>query len=347
MSTEFIHFCGDLRVLTLSLTEKLKPHSRIIVLCDENTASYCLPLIAEPLNNATIISIKAGEEYKNLNACEYIWSKLTELNADRHALLVNIGGGVVSDIGGFAAACYKRGIAYINIPTTLLAMVDAAIGGKTGIDLEHFKNQIGIFNPAESVFICTDFLKTLPHKHIKAGMAEVVKHYLIADAAAFQSIYEIPTHIELPLIQLAVAIKSAIVAQDPLDKGIRKLLNFGHTIGHALESYQLNIGSAILHGEAIAIGMVIETIISGKMGLLVSQKMDFIFNKLNGLFDLTLINEIAIADVISLMIQDKKNSNDRIKMVLPIDIGKCTIDNEVTHETILSAITTYNAQLTQ
>ena len=344
MSTSPIIFYDDVEALNNSLHSIVHSYSTIFILCDENTQKHCLPLLA--VNSTNVINIKAGEEHKTIDTCTLIWSKLTAENADRNSLLINLGGGVVTDIGGFAAACYKRGIAYINIPTTLLAMVDASIGGKTGIDFQFYKNQIGVFNPPLSVHLCTTFLKTLAPDLIKAGMAEVVKHYLIADATAFENLNTLPAVIDRALIEKAVSIKSTIVALDPYDKGLRKLLNFGHTVGHAIESLALERGKAILHGEAVALGMAVETIISEKMSLLVAEKAVLIVNKLLSLFDLKQIDTAEIEYIIKLIMQDKKNNHGVINMVLPTAIGSCQIDVAVSADLIRDAIAHYNSRLT-
>ena len=182
---ENVSFFSDQNVLRSHLVNAIKSYSSVFVLFDENTRKHCLPLIGDVMEKASLIKTKSGEENKDISTCDHIWSQLTDGMADRNSLLINLGGGVLTDMGGFAASCYKRGIDFINIPTTLLAMVDASVGGKTGVDFRGLKNQIGLFSEAQEVLICPEFLKTLDARQIKSGMAEVVKHYLIADGKAF------------------------------------------------------------------------------------------------------------------------------------------------------------------
>ena len=228
-------------------------YTQVFILVDENTLEHCLPLL--PNFDYQIIKIESGERNKNIETCQKIWQNLLNNNADRKALLINLGGGVISDMGGFCASTYKRGIDFINIPTTLLAMVDATIGGKTGIDFGFQKNMIGLFSLAKTVLIDATFLKTLNYRQIKSGKAEMLKHGLIANEQHFTQIISsaIPN---LDLIKASIAIKQEIVSTDPFEKGIRKSLNFGHTLGHALEAYYLANNLDILHGEAIAQGMI-------------------------------------------------------------------------------------------
>lgn len=335
---EQVSFCIDVHDLDQRLSKLTGDYSAVFVLCDTNTAIHCLPLL-QSIKDATIITVQDGEQHKTLKTCEQIWTRLTEQHADRRALLINLGGGVVTDMGGYAAACYKRGIDFIHIPTTLLAMVDAAVGGKTGVDLNGFKNQIGLFCYAKHVLICSEFLKTLDPRNIKAGYAEVVKHYLIADADLFT---KMDGRISIELIQRAVQIKSTIVQQDPTEKGIRKILNFGHTIGHAIETYYLNEREYLLHGEAVAIGMTIETILAKNMGILAEGESAIITSVLSKYFDLQVIDTQAVNDIVLLMLQDKKNDSGIIKMALIDRIGHCRYDVDASEQDVKTAIADYN-----
>ncbi|GGG59205.1 3-dehydroquinate synthase [Hymenobacter glacieicola] len=320
--------------------------TQIFVLVDTNTARYCLPLLERQLPMGfTPIEISAGEEYKSLATCETVWEALTEARADRHALLVNVGGGVVTDLGGFCAALYKRGISFVQVPTTLLAQVDASVGGKTGVDFLGFKNQLGVFQEPMAVCIEPRFLQTLDPRQLKAGYAEIVKHWLIADAAAFARNRRIGILVDdwTPLIQESVALKQGIVAQDPLESGLRKLLNFGHTVGHALESYLLTQpGREILHGEAVAAGIICEAWLSHRKGLLSDLELDQVETFLFSIFDkvqfVTLETE-AIADFAR---QDKKNAGTTINCTLLEGIGHGVYDQPVTVAEIAESLRYYH-----
>ena len=339
-----VHFFSDIHGLNAKLSDLTKPYSSVFVLCDENTKKHCFPLIEIKAN---AIAIQSGEVNKNLKSCEYIWDELTSKIADRKSLLINLGGGVICDMGGFAASCYKRGMDFINIPTTLLAMVDASVGGKTGIDFNGFKNQIGVFNEAKEVLICDEFLKTLDERQIKSGLAEVVKHYLIADKAAFMAFTQTgAATLDIALIKKAVEIKSGIVVHDPFEKNVRKKLNFGHTIGHALESHSLTTSEALLHGEAVAYGMAIETYIAAFASLIDEEKAGFICHTLETVFDLKPLTDTTIAGIMHFVHQDKKNENGTIKMALIDDVGSCKIDAEVDAEDIKAAIQYFNKTAT-
>jgi len=241
----------------------ISTYSKVAILVDENTKRDCLHKLPK-IENAIIIEIKSGEEYKNISTCNFIWEQLTINNFDRNSLLINLGGGVIGDMGGFCAATYKRGLDFIHIPTTLLAMVDASVGGKLGIDFKGFKNQIGLFNNPKAVLISPEFLETLAESELKSGFSEVVKHALISDNSLWVKLKNTPfTDFDWgDIIDTNVQIKNKIVLADPFEKGERKKLNFGHTFGHAIESYYLEKGTPISHGEAVFMGMILETEIS-------------------------------------------------------------------------------------
>ena len=230
----------------------ISTYSKVAILVDENTKRDCLHKLPK-IENAIIIEIKSGEEYKNISTCNFIWEQLTINNFDRNSLLINLGGGVIGDMGGFCAATYKRGLDFIHIPTTLLAMVDASVGGKLGIDFKGFKNQIGLFNNPKAVLISPEFLETLAESELKSGFSEVVKHALISDNSLWVKLKNTPfTDFDWgDIIDTNVQIKNKIVLADPFEKGERKKLNFGHTFGHAIESYYLEKGTPISHGEAV------------------------------------------------------------------------------------------------
>jgi 3-dehydroquinate synthase len=342
-----VSFFSDIVSLNTKLATLVGPYISVFVLVDENTEKYCLPLVKSTFPNAYSITIASGEKNKNLKSCERIWDALTDKMADRKALLINLGGGVISDIGGFAASCYKRGIDFINIPTTLLAMADASVGGKTGIDFNGFKNQIGLFSEAKEVLISDQFLITLDERQLRSGLAEVVKHYLIADGPSFLDFSrESETKVGLESIKKTVAIKSRIVVEDPHEKNIRKKLNFGHTIGHALESYSWATDEPLLHGEAVAYGMAIETYIAVFISCIDGEKAGFICHTLRSVFVLRPLPADMTDSILALIMQDKKNENGKVRMALLDDIGSCKIDVEVSADVIRDAIDLFNNTIT-
>ncbi|HEX8328811.1 MAG TPA: 3-dehydroquinate synthase family protein, partial [Hymenobacter sp.] len=285
------------------------------------------------------------EEYKTLASCETVWSQLTEQRADRHAVLVNLGGGVVTDLGGFVAALYKRGIRFVQVPTTLLAQVDASIGGKTGIDFQGFKNQLGVFQAPAAVFVEPRFLHTLDPRQTKSGYAEVLKHWLIADAAAFDQHRRLGwlTDDWTDIIRESVALKQRIVAQDPLESGPRKLLNFGHTVGHALESYLLaQPGREALHGEAVAAGLVCESWLSVQRGLLSTDELDKIETFVFSVFDKLSFVGLETEAIAEFALQDKKNSGATINCTLLEGIGNGVYDQPVTVAEIAASLRYYH-----
>lgn len=322
--------------------------SDVFILVDENTRQHCLPIIKNSLpENHQLIILKSGEENKTLATCEHIWQGLTNANADRHALLINLGGGVICDMGGFCARTYKRGIQFWNIPTTLLSQVDASVGGKLGVDFGLFKNHIGLFSEPDLVFVDGVFFNTLPKDEIISGFAEMVKHALISDREMFYELLELSiTDIDWQQwVPKSVAIKKEVVKQDPTEKGLRKILNFGHTIGHAVESYYLDQGNALKHGEAIAIGMVAETYLSVQKGILPKDDGELISNYLLKVFPQPVIEKNAINSIAHLALQDKKNMNNKIYAVLLSAIGEAVFDSEITQDDIRISLTYYNQQI--
>lgn len=338
----------------------LGTHSQVFVLVDENTKKYCYPKIKKQLPKHSLVQIKSGEKNKTLSSCEAIWGKLTTANADRNSLLINLGGGVISDLGGFAAGCYKRGIKFVNVPTTLLAMVDASVGAKTGIDFNSFKNQIGLFNEPEAVFIHTDFLKTLTDRELRAGMAEVVKHYMLADAKAFYDLANLllkKANVVKPnkiyglfdwdeLIKKNIAIKTKIVSMDKFETGERKALNFGHTIGHAIETYFLNAGKQILHGEAIMLGIICETSLSISKKIFPRKYFPYIIICKGTLFPYSpFFRKQSIRAITKFIKQDKKNVNGKTMFTLSKGPGSYLINQQVETGDIINALE-YCAELT-
>ena len=320
-------------------------YSSVFILADPNTEKYCYRHLKKNLSHHRLISIPCGEENKNLKSCEKIWDFLNEFHADRNSVLINLGGGMISDLGGFAAGVFKRGINFIHIPTSLLSQCDASIGGKSGIDFKNFKNLLGIFQQPNAVFIYPDFLKTLPKRELHSGLAEIIKHHLIADKYGFRKLLTLKT---IPvdwkrLIRHSIKIKSAIVKKDPFEKNIRKALNFGHTIGHSIESLFLEVpGKKLLHGEAIAIGIVAESFISFEKKLISIAELNQITDCIDKYFELPQIDESGFDSLIELMMQDKKNEKGKFKFTLLNGIGNFKIDQPVETNQIISSLQYYN-----
>ncbi|MGI4875045.1 MAG: 3-dehydroquinate synthase [Janthinobacterium lividum] len=321
--------------------------SRLFVLADTNTARDCYPLLLPHLPAHEVLAIEAGEAHKTLATCASVWSWLTHHQADRHALLVCLGGGVVTDLGGFCAAVYKRGIRCVGVPTTLLAQVDAAVGGKTGVDFEGFKNQIGVFQEPLGVFMYPPFLRTLLPAELLSGYAEIIKHALIADAAAFAQMHGLPPA-QVPdwtaTIRHSVAIKEAIVAQDPRETGSRKLLNFGHTVGHAIESYLLaQPGRAVRHGEAVAAGLVCETWLSVQRGLLGAAELAQVAQVVAASFGKIALAPAELAAIAAYAAHDKKNRGATINCTLLHGLGQGVYDQAITLAEVQAALAYYSS----
>ncbi|HEX9649551.1 MAG TPA: 3-dehydroquinate synthase [Cyclobacteriaceae bacterium] len=318
--------------------------SRTGILVDENTKKHCLPLISSAVSHCGIIEIKSGEVYKNVETCNHIWTSMTNAGFDRSSLLINLGGGVICDMGGFCAATFKRGIEFINIPTTLLAQVDASIGGKTGIDFLSLKNQLGVFSEPFAVIIDPVFLSTQDKRHVKSGFAEIIKHSLIADNGYFQ--YLLTTSFDEikwdKVIQRSIEIKHSFVVQDPFEEEVRKSLNFGHTIGHALESYYMEKNNQLLHGEAVAAGLLCESFVSAlKLGLPDPALQD-ISKLIVHNFGCRKISPESQPEIMNYLKNDKKNIEGRILMTLISGIGKVKVNVEVSVEEIEKSFSFYN-----
>ena len=320
------------------LKETIAEASKVFILTDENVVPFWLPEVAHWLHcdSAVDIVVKAGEQHKNLQTVQRIWKTLMKHHADRNALLINLGGGVITDLGGFAASTYKRGIKFINIPTTLLAMVDAAIGGKTGIDFGAAKNQIGTFAEAEEVLADPVFLSTLPRREILSGLAEMLKYGFVADA----NLLKVNLENYQQFIDRCGEIKREIVAKDPTEQGLRKVLNFGHTLGHAIESHSLTTNHPLLHGEAVALGMVAALWLSVKqLGLdrRVLQDYEQQLPMLLSETEMKLTESDADA-ILSYLAFDKKNKGEQSQFVLLEAVGKPVWDVEVEPALVRSAL---------
>ncbi|MDW5288401.1 3-dehydroquinate synthase [Formosa sp. PL04] len=324
--------------------------SSIFILVDQNTHELCLPhLLAEIKTTQTIeiVEIEAGEINKTIETCVGVWNVLSELGADRKSLVINLGGGVITDLGGFVASTFKRGIAFINVPTTLLSMVDASVGGKTGVDLGALKNQIGVINTPEMVIIDTTYLKTLPQNEMRSGLAEMLKHGLIQDKAYWDKFKDL-TVLNMDnlddLIYESIQIKKHVVDIDPKENGLRKTLNYGHTLGHAVESYFLSHPQKtdLLHGEAIAIGMIMESFISTKLSGLSNTENIEIKDVINNIYDYVAIEKDDYEPIIELLKYDKKNSHGNVNFVLLTAIGETKIDCIVPNDLLIEALNFYN-----
>ena len=323
--------------------------SKVFILVDENTHQMCLPRFLEQLETSAtieIIEIESGEINKNIDTCVGVWNTLSELNADRKSLLINIGGGVITDLGGFVACTFKRGIAYVNVPTTLLSMVDASVGGKTGVDLGHLKNQIGVISNPDMVLIDTQFLSTLAQNQMRSGLAEMLKHGLISDLKYwnnFQDLSKLSLNDLDVLIYESVLIKKNVVDIDPFENGLRKTLNFGHTLGHAIESYFLSHPDkkTLLHGEAIVIGMILACYISTELTGFPKQTTNDIKQLFIDYYGKETIEETDYQPIMDLLKYDKKNNHGNINFVLLEAIGTPKIDCLVDDAIILDAFEFY------
>ena len=349
-------FSNDSRVIFndqayLELNNLLADHrySKLFLLVDQNTHQHCLSSFLGKLDKEhefEIIEIPAGEAHKQIETCSQVWAAISELGGDRKSLLINLGGGVVTDLGGFVAATYMRGIEFINIPTSLLAMVDASVGGKTGVDLGPLKNQVGVFTEPLMVLVDVEYLKTLPPNELRSGLAEMLKHGLICDKNYWEQLSEMdkldPSALQ-DLIYRSVEIKNQVIKQDPKESGLRKILNFGHTLGHAIESYFLEQPdkTTLLHGEAIAIGMIMESYLSVHLTGLSQEKLEQIKDVFSNYYPSQEISSEELESIIELMRFDKKNNNGKVNFALLKDIAKPIWDINAGNELIHRALEYY------
>ncbi|RXK47157.1 3-dehydroquinate synthase [Aquirufa rosea] len=322
-----------------------KNYSKVLVLVDEQTNKYCLPKIQSLLPSQFVkVLIKSGESQKNLDTCIKIWDVMTRHNLDRHALMINLGGGVIGDMGGFCASTYKRGIDFIQVPTTLLAQVDASVGGKLGIDFQGLKNHLGVFQLPKAVLIDPAFIDTLSEKEKRSGFAEVIKHCMIRDVEKWNEVRLIDWQDNnfSSLVAHSVAIKQAVVEEDPKEAGIRKILNWGHTLGHAVETFLLNQGKRkILHGEAVAVGMITEAFIAHQRDLISLEELEEIEVYLFATYGKVHIDESEIGEIIALTLQDKKNLGGEVRFSLLTGIGDCGYDIPVSKAEMKKALQYY------
>lgn len=328
------------------------PHDKLFVLTDETTQRLCWPLIENfaCLKDAAIITIGATDEHKTLESLADVWMYLSRNGGTRHSLMVNLGGGMITDLGGFAASTFKRGIAYINIPTTLLAMVDASVGGKTGINFNGLKNEIGIFNPAASVLIDTEFLRTLDNRNLCSGYAEMLKHGLIStpencnELLAF-NLAEVDYKRLQQLVATSVAIKEKVVHDDPYEHGIRKALNLGHTVGHALESLALTENRTVLHGYAVAWGLVCELYLSCRKTGFPTEKLHQVAAFIRDNYGTFAFDCKKYDALYNYMTHDKKNTSGVINFTLLGEIGDIRINQTATREEIFDMLDFYRETL--
>ncbi len=329
--------------------------SIIFIIVDIHTHEHCLPNFMSHIETSVpieIIEIEAGEQHKTIDTCVGVWNALSDLGADRKSLVINLGGGVVTDLGGFVACTFKRGLKYINVPTSLLAMVDASVGGKTGVDLGTLKNQIGVIHSGDMVLVDTSFLDTLPQSHLKSGLAEMLKHGLIYDRLYWNKVSNLSEHSLDDLDQLiyeSVLIKHDIVEQDPFESGVRKHLNFGHTLGHAIESYFLSHPDKVdlLHGEAIAVGMILECYLSTELLGFPKTDLEQITKLIHTIYKPVVIDPTDYYAIIDLLKYDKKNEHGNINFVLLETIGKPKIDCLVDNALIVNAFEYYKHAIEQ
>jgi 3-dehydroquinate synthase len=324
-----------------------KDYSSLFILVDENTFEHCYPKFIPNLSTnkrIEVIEIESGEINKNLETCIGVWNAITELGGDRKSLLITLGGGVITDLGGFVASCFKRGIDFVNIPTTLLSMVDASVGGKTGVDLGVLKNQIGLFANPEMVLVDDDYLLTVSGREIKSGTAEIIKYGLTYDIKLFNEIKNNKNLKISDLIFRSIEIKNEVVLQDPKEKNLRKILNFGHTLGHAIESFYLESEDKenLTHGEAIAIGMVCESYMSSKALAFPTKKVNEIKEVILSIYKKTNLLKEDFSNIMELLKHDKKNVNGQVNFVLLNDYENYKIDCKVPDELIIESMEFYN-----
>jgi len=343
-STSYNIHVGNNSFDKLNAFIKKQSYTKYIIICDENSFEYCLPSLlfhCPVLNEAEIIELESGEENKTLDTCANVWGALTDINADRKSLIVNLGGGVISDLGGFAASTFKRGIHFINIPTTLLSMVDASVGGKTGIDFNGIKNLIGTITEPKGIFVNPEFLKTLSERQARNGYAEIIKIALIADAVFWKELKKGKEFYSEKIITKAIELKNTVVKKDLHENGLRKSLNFGHSLGHALESALISLKKDILHGEAIAAGMIIESYIALAQKRITKKECNEIVNYIHSVYSKVKITKEIKPLMDEYIKHDKKNEGSNLCFALPKNIGKYELSCSVSKEEIEQALAQY------
>lgn len=348
MSEQKVVICEDLRAELQKFLSSLK-YDKLFILTDTNTQEKCYPLVKEiaAFKDAPVIVTEAGDTHKNVEHLAHIWSRLSNEGASRNSLLVNLGGGMITDMGGFAGATFKRGIHTINIPTTLMASVDAAVGGKTGINFNGLKNEIGSFYPPLCVFIDCEFLRTLDRDNLLSGYAEMIKHGLISSMEVYTSVmlFDLDAKIDYAYLNQMVAqsvhVKERIVAEDPKEHGIRKALNLGHTIGHAYESLSFKRNSPMLHGHAVAAGIISELYLSHKLCGFPTEKLSQVVYYIKEYYPAFFFDCKDYDTLYELMTHDKKNEGGVINFTLLANVGDVRINQSVSKEIILEALDFY------
>ncbi len=330
------------------LSEETYRGVKIFILVDENSLQHCLPVLISKipnLENAEVIEVEAGEGSKSIEVVSRLWEVLSELGADRSSVLVNLGGGVITDLGGFIAGTFKRGIRFFNIPTSLLAQVDASIGGKTGVNHSGLKNEVGLFNNPSMVYVDPSFLTTLPKKEVLNGFAEMIKHALIFSPGYWEELKEVSL---LNLSSLdesifrSIQIKNEIAGSDPYETGRRKILNFGHTMAHALESFSKESDVRLIdHGEAVAIGMVCEAYISNKVAGLKEKEMNEVSSFIHSLYPKINLDHYNYSRLIELMRHDKKSHDGELNFSLIPEIGDAVFDQSTRAELVVESLNYY------
>jgi 3-dehydroquinate synthase len=348
MAESQVIICKDINQELQSFLENMQ-YDKAYVLTDENTVKYCYPKIKDipAIKEARLITIKAGDTHKDISQVEQIWTTLSHSGATRKSLIINLGGGMVTDLGGFAGATFKRGIKTLNIPTTLMASVDAAVGGKTGINFDGLKNEIGSFYPPQAVFIDCDFLESLDRDNILSGYAEMMKHALISGMEAYISVFlfDLDGAINMKFLNQMVAqsvqVKERIVEEDPKEQGIRKALNFGHTIGHAFESLSFKKENPILHGHAVAAGIVCELYLSHKICDFPMDKLRQVIYYIKEYYSPIQFGCNDYETLYELMTHDKKNEGGKINFTLLANIGEVRINREASKDLVLESLDFY------
>ncbi|MBR1727686.1 MAG: 3-dehydroquinate synthase [Muribaculaceae bacterium] len=314
--------------------------SLLFVLVDENTSRLVLPRIgSERLRSADVITIAAGDQHKNLDTLAQVWKALSDKGATRQSVLVGVGGGMLTDLGGLAAATFKRGIRFVNVPTTLLGAVDAAVGGKTGINFNGLKNEVGVFATASEVIISTCFFDTLPYQQLRSGYAEMIKHAMLDSHEAFMALTaDAPQAVTLAQVEHSVELKRRVVDQDPHESGVRRVLNLGHTVGHAIESLALQHGRPVPHGYAVAWGLVTETVLSHLLLHFPSGDLHRLACYVRDYYGTPGITCDDYCTLLELMHHDKKSRQGEVNCTLLNHIGDPVIDNIITADAVNTAL---------
>lgn len=348
MATQKVVICKDLKAELQEFLSAMN-YDKLFILTDTNTREKCYPLLKDipVFRNAPVIKVEAGDTHKSLEQVSYIWSRLSNEGASRNSLLVNLGGGMITDMGGFAGATFKRGLRTVNIPTTLMASVDAAVGGKTGINFNGLKNEIGSFYPPECVFIDCEFLRTLDRDNLLSGYAEMIKHALISSVDTYASVllFDLDAKIDYTflnkMVAQSVAVKERIVEEDPKEQGLRKALNFGHTIGHAYESLSFKKNAPLLHGHAVAAGIISELYLSYKLCDFPMDKLSQVVYYIKEYYPAFQFDCKDYETLYELMTHDKKNEAGIINFTLLAQIGDVRINQQVSKEKILDSLDFY------